>query len=180
MSTYREHPSNLHGDPGQSSNAQGRTDGNSYGYGKQNDYVHPHHRSAPDMHPNHHNEQRYEGRQDEYEKQNVDQPYHGYDNRPPEYNYPRDTFTNRSMIEDGTRGLKDFFYKKPPADYSGVYGADYQPEISQKRREQDYPRYDGYTRGGVTYSDDVRSYGDDTGYYRQHDHRHYYDYNPYR
>ncbi|KAJ1718656.1 hypothetical protein LPJ53_006394 [Coemansia erecta] len=129
MSTYGERYSEHHGDPGQSSSGPARADGYTHGCGKDSSHAHPHHRSVPDMHPSGYNQQRHEGRPDEYEKSYMDQPYHGY-NEPPHYSDPRGPYENHSVAGDGSRGLKDMFYKKPPADYSGVYGADYKPEIS--------------------------------------------------
>ncbi|KAI8323812.1 hypothetical protein GQ54DRAFT_296521 [Martensiomyces pterosporus] len=35
--------------------------------------------------------------------------------------------------EDGERGFKDFFHKKPDPNYAGAYGDDYTPEINKSR-----------------------------------------------
>ncbi|KAJ2848364.1 hypothetical protein IWW36_003345 [Coemansia brasiliensis] len=66
----------------------------------------------------------------------------------------------------GERGIADFFYKQPDPSYSGMYGTDYQPQISKtkvaiaaasvatvfygltqyKKRKENQKKYEKYTR----------------------------------
>ncbi|KAJ2329895.1 hypothetical protein IWW51_000317 [Coemansia sp. RSA 2702] len=79
--------------------------------------------------------------------------YH-HDNRPPHhasYGKPSQSFVGdsqtlydqpsrphrsntKSRIQEAERNVADFFYKKPDPTYAGMYGTDYEPQISVSTR----------------------------------------------
>ncbi|PIA17076.1 hypothetical protein COEREDRAFT_80783 [Coemansia reversa NRRL 1564] len=84
-----------------------------------------------------------------------------------------DNYNNRT----NERGFKDFFYKKPDPSYSGLYGTDYEPQISKskvavaaataaallfgysqhRKRKENSRRFEKYTRSYEGYGNN-RSY----------------------
>ncbi|KAJ2234732.1 hypothetical protein H4R99_004209 [Coemansia sp. RSA 1722] len=131
-----EHQHQKSADSGQSGvNHQERPFVHGYGNaGGQNQAYDKYSQSVPEFRHTSYGEHR-DGRPNEmydYEKQQRD--YLGNPlNGPPEYRAANHSYAQSNWVEEGTRGLKDYFYKRPQESYSGTYGADYKPEVSKRK-----------------------------------------------